>query len=126
MVLKGSVVLDGSEVSLDGSEVLWKVLKDKEVPEVSYYKENLLSRDHTERMLNGMGACIKNTNDGWIAINPLDKPLRPLNITVPTDPSSAFFFGVAAAIMPDSLILVSLIVVPTNHLISFLNIHLFL
>ena len=70
--------------------------------EVSYYKENLLSRDHTERMLNGMGACIKKTNDGWIAINPLEKPLRPLDITVPTDPSSAFFFAVAAAIVPNS------------------------
>ena len=68
--------------------------------EVSYYKENLLSRDHTERMLNGMGANIKNIEDGWIEINPITEPLKPLNITVPTDPSSAFFFAVAAAIVP--------------------------
>ena len=70
--------------------------------EVSYYKENLLSRDHTERMLNGMGAKIQTNKDGWIEINPLEGKLKPLNITVPTDPSSAFFFAVAAAITPNS------------------------
>ncbi len=70
--------------------------------EISFYKENLLSRDHTERMLNGMGAKIVTNKDGWIEINPITKPLKPLNITVPTDPSSAFFFAVAVAIIPDS------------------------
>ncbi|MCK5110854.1 MAG: 3-phosphoshikimate 1-carboxyvinyltransferase [Arcobacteraceae bacterium] len=70
--------------------------------EVSFYKEDLLSRDHTERMLNGMGADITTGEDGWIKINPLEGKLKPLNITVPTDPSSAFFFAVAAAIIPDS------------------------
>ena len=67
----------------------------------SYYKENLLSRDHTERMLNGMGASIKNSN-GWIEIEPLSSSLDPLNISVPADPSSGFFFAVAAAITPNS------------------------
>jgi 3-phosphoshikimate 1-carboxyvinyltransferase len=70
--------------------------------EVSYYKEDLLSRDHTERMLNGMGANIVTNENGWIEIHPLDGKLKPLNITVPTDPSSAFFFAVAAAIVPNS------------------------
>ena len=70
--------------------------------DISYYKENLLSRDHTERMLNGMGANISIEDDGWIKIDPLTKPLKPLDITVPTDPSSAFFFAVAAAIVPKS------------------------
>jgi len=68
----------------------------------SYYKEDLLSRDHTERMLNGMGASITTNTDGWIEIEPLKGKLKPLNITVPTDPSSAFFFAVAAAITPNS------------------------
>ncbi|HIC79115.1 MAG TPA: 3-phosphoshikimate 1-carboxyvinyltransferase, partial [Sulfurovum sp.] len=68
----------------------------------SYYKENLLSRDHTERMLRGMGADIQTNNGGWIEIEPLSKPLNPLNITVPADPSSGFFFAVAAAITPNS------------------------
>ena len=70
--------------------------------EKSYYKEDLLSRDHTERMLNGMGASIHTNNDGWIEIEPLKAKLKPLNITVPTDPSSAFFFAIAAAITPQS------------------------
>ncbi len=72
--------------------------------EKSYYKEDLLSRDHTERMLNGMGAKIITNEDGWIEINPLTSPLNPLNLTVPADPSSAFFFAVAAAIIPNSKI----------------------
>jgi 3-phosphoshikimate 1-carboxyvinyltransferase len=70
--------------------------------EKSYYKEDLLSRDHTERMLNGMGASITTNENGWIEIEPLKGKLKPLNITVPTDPSSAFFFAVAAAITPKS------------------------
>ncbi|MEA3554092.1 MAG: 3-phosphoshikimate 1-carboxyvinyltransferase, partial [Campylobacterota bacterium] len=70
--------------------------------EKSFYKEDLLSRDHTERMLNGMGASIKTNKDGWIEIEPLKEKLKPLDITVPTDPSSAFFFAVAAAIVPNS------------------------
>jgi len=68
----------------------------------SYYKESLLSRDHTERMLSGMGADVSTNKDGWIEISPLGKRLRPLDITVPSDPSSGFFFAVAAAITPDS------------------------
>jgi 3-phosphoshikimate 1-carboxyvinyltransferase len=71
----------------------------------SYYKENFLSRDHTERMLKGMGAEIKTINldgESWIEITPLKKPLKPLNLTVPADPSSGFFFAVAAAIIKDA------------------------
>ena len=67
----------------------------------SSYKENELSRDHSERMLSGMGADIS-SEDGYIKINPLTKPLKPLEITVPSDPSSGFFFAVLAAITPDS------------------------
>jgi 3-phosphoshikimate 1-carboxyvinyltransferase len=73
---------------------------------VSYYKEELLSRDHTERMLSGMGADIKTNGEGWIEIKPLKKPLKGLNITVPTDPSSAFFFALAAAIVPNARVVI--------------------
>lgn len=60
-----------------------------------------LSRDHTERMLKGMGADIK--IDGLsVEVAPLKAPLKPLEIFVPNDPSSAFFFAVAAAITPNS------------------------
>ena len=78
------------------------ILAGIKADEKSFYKEDLLSRDHTERMLNGMGASIKTNSDGWIEIEPLKGKLKPLNITVPTDPSSAFFFAVAAAITPNS------------------------
>jgi len=67
-----------------------------------YYKEELLSRDHTERMLSGMGVDISTNDEGYIEITPITKPLDPLNITVPADPSSGFFFAVAAAIVPNS------------------------
>ncbi len=67
--------------------------------EVSWYKEPALSRDHSERMLKGMGARI--VEDGeWIGIHPLQSPLKPLDLQVPADPSSGFFFAVAAAIVP--------------------------
>lgn len=65
------------------------------------YSEPELSRDHTERMLKGMGADIE--VDGLrTKIKPMKKLLSPLKIRVPSDPSSAFFFGVAAAITPNS------------------------
>ena len=78
------------------------ILAGLQANENSYYKEDLLSRDHTERMLNGMGAKIVTTEDGWIEIEPLNAPLKPLEITVPADPSSGFFFAVATAIVPNS------------------------
>jgi len=78
------------------------ILAALQADENSYYKEDLLSRDHTERMLSGMGAEVKLQKDGWIKIQPLTKPLSPLNITVPADPSSGFFFAVAAAIVPNA------------------------
>lgn len=68
---------------------------------VCTFKEPELSRDHTERMLRGMGAQVE-INGLETKIWPLKAPLSPLNIRVPADPSSAFFFAVAAAITPDS------------------------
>lgn len=68
------------------------------------FSEVSLSRDHSENMLKFMGADIK--IDGLkIEIKPALKPLKPLNIKVPNDPSSCFFFAVAAAIVPNSKIL---------------------
>lgn len=73
---------------------------------VSKYKENELTRDHTERMLKGMGAKIETDEEGFINIHPLEGHLKPLEITVPTDPSSGFFFAVAAAITPNARVLI--------------------
>ncbi len=69
----------------------------------SFYTEPHLSRDHSERMLKGMGADI-NADGCEVAIEPLKKPLEPLDIIVPADPSSAFFFAVAAVIVENSTI----------------------
>lgn len=64
------------------------------------FSEPELSRDHSERMLKGMGADISN-NDGKIIVKPLNsKKLKPLIMSVPNDPSSCFFYAVAAAITP--------------------------
>ena len=72
---------------------------------MSEYSEPRLSRDHSERMLIGMGAEIISDKDK-IKILPLTAPLKPLNITVPSDPSSGFFFAIAAAITPESRIVI--------------------
>lgn len=64
---------------------------------ISTFREPELSRDHSERMLRGMGANV--VSEGLhVTIHPQTKPLNPLHITVPSDPSSGFFFAVAAAI----------------------------
>ncbi|MBN2816111.1 MAG: 3-phosphoshikimate 1-carboxyvinyltransferase [Campylobacterales bacterium] len=68
---------------------------------VCTYTEPELSRDHTERMLKGMGAAIE-VNGLTTTIHPMKKLLSPLSIRVPADPSSAFFFAVAAAITEGS------------------------
>lgn len=81
------------------------ILAALKADDICRYKENELTRDHTERMLKGMGANIFTDDDGFINIEPLKNHLEPLNITVPTDPSSAFFFAVAAAITPNSRVL---------------------
>lgn len=62
------------------------------------------SRDHTERMLRFMGAEIKKVKN-FVSVNRCDK-LRPLDIVVPGDISSAAFFIVAGAIVKGSEIIV--------------------
>ncbi|AZV46595.1 3-phosphoshikimate 1-carboxyvinyltransferase [Nautilia sp. PV-1] len=83
----------------------------------SYYEEPILSRDHTERMLKGMGAELNSTIENGkckIIINPLQKKLNPLTITVPNDPSSAFFFAVAAAITDSTAVIKNVTLNPTR------------
>ena len=68
------------------------------------FSEPELSRDHSERMLKGMGADIS-YNNGKIIVKPLNfKKLKPLIMSVPNDPSSCFFYAVAAAITPGARI----------------------
>jgi 3-phosphoshikimate 1-carboxyvinyltransferase len=64
------------------------------------------ARDHTERMLTAMGAPITVYGDTIHSERP-DRPLAPLKIEVPGDISSAAFLLAAAAIIPDSRILIA-------------------
>ena len=66
--------------------------------------EPIPSRDHTERMLRATGASIQ-SEDGAISIHPTQKKLSSFNLNVPGDPSTAAFFATAAAIVPDSEII---------------------
>ena len=84
----------------------------------SFYKEPFLSRDHTERMLKGMGAKLDvKVNPDLsceVTIYPLTKKLSPLTFEVPNDPSSAFFFAVAAAITGSKAIIKNITLNPTR------------
>lgn len=59
------------------------------------------ARDHTERMLGAMGAPVTALGDTIHSERP-QTPLKPLDITVPGDISSAAFLLVAASAQPDS------------------------
>ncbi len=81
---------------------------------ISTYKESELSRNHTEIMLKSLGASIKD-QDGVLKILPLEKPLEAFDFTIANDPSSAFFFALACAIVPKSrLLLKNVLLNPTR------------
>ena len=65
--------------------------------------EPLLSRDHTERILRALGEAVETEDaDGGVRITlrPSGRPLLPLELDVPGDPSSAAFL-VALALLAD-------------------------
>ncbi|MEO1272566.1 MAG: 3-phosphoshikimate 1-carboxyvinyltransferase, partial [Myxococcota bacterium] len=66
--------------------------------------EPVATRDHTERMLTGFGAKLEiDEEDGERIISVHgEADLRPMDVVVPGDPSSAAFFLVAASIVPGS------------------------
>lgn len=71
------------------------------------YKEPSASRDHTERMLSGMGVEInrKEQRDGSVLVTmepQIGKTLHPLHTAIPGDISSAAFLIVAGLITPGS------------------------
>lgn len=78
------------------------------------------SRDHTEIMLQNMGATIL-VNDNDIRVEPLSSPLTPISLDVPADPSSASFFIALAILSKDSKIIVrNMLLNPTR--IGFMNV----
>ena len=58
-------------------------------------------RDHTERLLENMGAPIR-IDGGTTTLTTREAPLAPLRMTIPGDLSSAAFLLVAASILPKS------------------------
>lgn len=62
------------------------------------------SRDHTERMLRGLGAQVV-SNETEITLTP-PKALHAVNVEVPGDISSAAYFLVAGLILPNSDIVI--------------------
>ncbi|MGH7281142.1 MAG: 3-phosphoshikimate 1-carboxyvinyltransferase [Polyangiaceae bacterium] len=71
----------------------------------TYFREPLVSRDHTERMLTALGVPLRTTGslveldpNGWRGV------IDPLEITVPGDLSAAAFFVTAGQIIPGSRI----------------------
>jgi 3-phosphoshikimate 1-carboxyvinyltransferase len=63
------------------------------------------SRDHTERMLEQMGASLE-VEGNLILLNPLENPLNPISLHIPGDISAAAHFLVAGAIHPNSKIVI--------------------
>lgn len=73
-------------------------------PGITRVIETVPTRDHTERMLSGFGARLnvgEENGETVIAIHG-EADLRPMDVTVPGDPSSAAFFMVAATLVPGS------------------------
>jgi 3-phosphoshikimate 1-carboxyvinyltransferase len=70
--------------------------------------EAVPTRDHSERMLAGFGAevQVEQTARGRVIAITGEAELRPQQIVVPSDPSSAAFWLVAASIVPDSDIVI--------------------
>jgi len=73
-------------------------------PGITRVIEPVPTRDHTERMLTGFGATLEVGAEGGERIVSIhgEADLKPMDVTVPGDPSSAAFFMVAASIVPGS------------------------
>lgn len=68
----------------------------------SSISEPVPTRDHTERMLREMGAPLELQESGAIEVQGGWQPLRPLDMEIPGDLSSAAFFTALAVLLPDS------------------------
>jgi len=79
-------------------------------PGITTVIEPVATRDHTERMLIGFGAEVATTEDanGGRTITLVGQPeLKPCDIAVPADPSSAAFPAIAALLIPGSEIVLT-------------------
>lgn len=78
-------------------------------PGITRVVEPVPTRDHSERMLRGFGAelTVEAGPEGRIIAIRGEAQLKPQQITVPGDPSSAAFWMVAASIVPGSDIVIA-------------------
>ena len=68
---------------------------------VSSINEIIPTRNHSEIMLKNMGASIE-SEGSKIIVHPLKSKLKSIDISVPSDPSSAAFFAALAVINNNS------------------------
>lgn len=65
------------------------------------------SRDHTERLLRGMGVGVRrDTENLLVVLEPSEDPIRPLRLRLPGDFSSGAFLLCAALLVPESEIVI--------------------
>ncbi|WP_066681625.1 3-phosphoshikimate 1-carboxyvinyltransferase [Sphingomonas sp. CCH9-E2] len=78
-------------------------------PGITRVIEPVPTRDHSERMLRGFGAelTVEETPQGRVIAIRGEAELKPQQIAVPGDPSSAAFWMVAASIAPGSDIVIA-------------------
>ncbi len=80
------------------SSILFSALGGNNVSSVN---ETIPTRNHSEIMLKNMGASIERKGDK-IIVHPLKSKLKSIDISVPSDPSSAAFFAALAVINNNS------------------------
>ena len=80
------------------SSILFSALGGNNVSSVN---ETIPTRNHSEIMLKNMGASIE-SEGSKIIVHPLKSKLKSIDISVPSDPSSAAFFAALAVINNNS------------------------
>ena len=85
------------------------LLAGANTPGITRVIEPVPTRDHSERMLAGFGAnlTVEPTNRGRVISIQGEAELKPQQIVVPGDPSSAAFWAVAASIVPGSEVMIA-------------------
>ena len=126
LCIRGVNTLEGFEYESNIASAQVKsamILSALNAKDKSIYTEPYLSRDHSEILLDAMGAKISSSlqEDGKnkIVIKPLENTLKPLDIEIPSDPSSAFFFAVAAAISKNSTVVLKNILLNPTRIEAF-------